>query len=1745
GDHEVEAAEVLKPIYEDGGEWEKLVHVYRLLIQATADPQRKLELFSQVGFIFEIRLEDPRSAFAAYVETLEVDPSDQEILGTLERLAGQLDSWNELITHIDECLENLSDYDAAAGLTLRIARIMEEELQDPSSAILRYQRVLEMDPSEDAAILALDRLYQREGHWPELAEILRARVLNTTDPDEALELRLRLGRLYQDALEDENGAIETYQTVLMDDPENQVAIMSLEQMFMAGQAVQRISDILEPYYLEKGQHSNLVAIYMQRLEMIEEPSERYDVLMLVARIYLDELQDAEHALQTYGAALFEKPDDEQVMSEIERLAGAILDWGMAAGYLAEALESPSITDDAAMNLWSRLARILDVELESYDDAEMAYHKSLEYDPGHLVALEALDRIYESQARWSDLAKIIGDRIAGTYDEIEVVDLSYRLAELFQNQLADFDQAVETYEKVLNIQPDHENALRMLEQIHEGLQAWNPLYDVLERRVELTHDPDEQAHLYSRLARIAEEMLDRRLDAVDLWTRVTELRPDDVGALGELRRLYLTEERWDDLVMILEREVELTPDPDQRLGLYESLGTIYGDYLQNEVQAQDAWQNVLLLDAEHLTALEALRDLCTRQGDYTELAGILERMIEHAQVEQERKLELWVELGEVQGDMLMQPEQAIHAWKNVLGLDPDNTLALDNLERLFLQESRWEEGAQVLELKADRSEDDLERIDLYTRIADIWENKLFERQNAGRYYEAILEIDRRNSHASQSLEAIYVEQGTEEAFSGLASLYLDQADLAENDVFERVETLRNAARIFEDHLVQPESSLVVLMSAYGVQNLDDEALVADIERLARQTGMWGEVVEHFVGILAELGETLEAASLHRTVGQWRAQELDQPDDAVYHFQRALSIDPDNVEIMSALEELYRRLAAWPELANVLRMQVDANREPEERMELWRRLGELYELQMGQIDEAIGAYQEVLNIDPTDILAMESLERAFEALGRWTELVDILGRKATATYDPEQIVDIKSRVALIWEENLEDVDQAIIAYQEVLAADQAYEPAMEALERLYTQTGGWNEVVDIYEQRLALTHEPAYQVQLYGRMAAVYETQFQDYDRAVEAYNNVLMVDVENETAIENLERLFRMLERWFELVDVLQRHIEVAEYAEQKIELFAELGRVQRDHARDAHAAVEAFVQALEIDGGQVELWRELANLYEVTSNWESSNVAYTQLVERVESEEEQLNLYHRMGQIFEGELHDDTSAEEAYNAALRRAPGHPDVLDALRGLYTRQQEWQGLIRILKQAEGSSRDLEAKAQYMCEIGSVYQEHLEDTVSALRYFETALEHDPSITGAAAPLIDVFVREQRWERAVPLLEMVIEGARDAGGDQKTLHKWHLQLALAYSHLSQVELSLQEYRNAYELEPNDMETLKGLGHLLYENEELEQSSKILQTLQFQHIDSLESHELVDVYYKLGSIRRKLGELRSAVQYFEKGLEVEQHHRPTLQAVVDTYSEQGKWEQVVDYTRWMLEAETDPTARFAHLAKIGDLLGGKLTQPERAVEAYLEALDAEPKSVVILRKLLDLYTKTKQWHEAVQILLRIIDQETDAPRAAKYYYTAAVIYRDEIDDGAEAINLFEKALDTDVKMLKAFEAVDRILTEGKDWKNLSRAYRRMLHRVSENDDGSMENIKTLLWQNLGEIYRTRLGDLKTATEAYKIAVGLNPENQALRLILAELNDKTGDNPDGAIEQHRELIKLDPFRVESYRVLFKSYIQTK
>src|SRR5262249_42102017 len=143
---------------------------------------------------------------------------------------------------------------------------------------------------------------------------------------------------------------------------------------------------------------------------------------------------------------------------------------------------------------------------------------------------------------------------------------------------------------------------------------------------------------------------------------------------------------------------------------------------------------------------------------------------------------------------------------------------------------------------------------------------------------------------------------------------------------------------------------------------------------------------------------------------------------------------------------------------------------------------------------------------------------------------------------------------------------------------------------------------------------------------------------------------------------------------------------------------------------------------------------------------------------------------------------------------------------------------------------------------------------------------------------------------------------------------------------------------------------------------------------------EVVRIYFRLGMVRQHLGERKKALNMFEKALEIDPHHRDTLGAVIALQEATGDWEQVIHAKRGLV-ATAEPRDKVQLLDEIGEIYQQKLNNSQKAISAFLEALEVDPDDHQTLQKVLDLYTETKQWKKVVETIERFIALETDSVR--------------------------------------------------------------------------------------------------------------------------------------------------------------------
>jgi tetratricopeptide (TPR) repeat protein len=406
---------------------------------------------------------------------------------------------------------------------------------------------------------------------------------------------------------------------------------------------------------------------------------------------------------------------------------------------------------------------------------------------------------------------------------------------------------------------------------------------------------------------------------------------------------------------------------------------------------------------------------------------------------------------------------------------------------------------------------------------------------------------------------------------------------------------------------------------------------------------------------------------------------------------------------------------------------------------------------------------------------------------------------------------------------------------------------------------------------------------------------------------------------------------------------------------------------------------------------------------------------------------------------------------------------------------------------------------------------------------LELDPEHVEAATPLADIYYRQGEWAPLVPILEMLARKADRRA--HRELNILYYRLAKAAEQMGDEEKALKYYRAAYELDATHLPTLVDRGNLLYRRQQWDEAFKLYQTILVHHRESQSEEQIVEIFHRIGHIKMQIGDRAKAINMFEKALEISPGHRPTLEALTEIHAAAGDWEAVIRQKRALLAHTEGVEEKLQLHQQIIEVYKDKVKNQQKAIAAYLEALDVKPDARGLLVDVLELLTETKQWKKAVEILLRLANIETGRVKA-KYLQTAGQITNIELHSPDEAVELYNKALDEYPDDLKPFERIDKIMTAKKDWTNQQRAYRRMIKRLGAEVPPEKRSTQIALWHALGEIYRSRLKDYRAAGEAFEVCARLEPDNMPRHQILAELYQMQGPEAyDKAVREWRVILK--------------------
>ncbi len=1020
-----------------------------------------------------------------------------------------------------------------------------------------------------------------------------------------------------------------------------------------------------------------------------------------------------------------------------------------------------------------------------------------------------------------------------------------------------------------------------------------------------------------------------------------------------------------------------------------------------------------------------------------------------------------------------------------------------------------------------------------RAARLYENPAERPDAAEALYAHLLVLDAGDKSAASALQRVRRRLGKHEE---LIEELLSQTETVESSR-ERARLFADIGDIYKTELSDKEQALVAYTQAY-CEVPEERGYAEEVERLAGDSPeAWEEVLssclETTQGEIAPEARNL----LLNQMGRWYNDRVHRPDLALPCLQQVLAADPANDAALNGMANIYRKAQQWPELGQILLRRAEAA-SPALRRELQTEAAELLDTRMGNPEAARELYEGVLSEDPSNEKASDALAKLYERAGDFEAYVRVLQQRADAV-GGEQRQRALCQLAEAYEAQLNDMARAAECYQRALEDNPDNLDALRGLDRVYNREGRYPELLENLTRQLDLAVTTRQKINLWQRIAGIYEEEFVDLNKAAAALERVLLLDPRHNEALTVLARYYRSLNRHYELAALYERHLEAVEDTSRKAEVAMALGELLAQHLGQPEAASEAYERALEAVPNHPPALEALAQLRAHAGDAERAIEAIERLAREAETPEKSAEQYLRAARLLEtrGQARE---AIERYKLAVDANPNDPTLTTTLRRAYIAQRNVSAAVELLEAEIERTSGERAKAKLAGEMALLCREHLNDDERAEAAARQALKLDPTNLEALTVLGHMAYDAGHYVEAIKRYEQVVGEAMSLGSEEAMRLYHAFTDALAQTGNSDRAVAAADA--LIETAPDDLPTLLRAAGIHFKHGTPQRSLQLYSEIIQRFSDLLTPSEHAQALYRLGESSRKLGDSERALSCLKKALEFDPQVPEVYEAIAEVYQQNQLWNDAIRVLYEKLDLLVGDE-RSDTLVKIGDLAATHLKDLDYAAKTYLSALGERPKDRKVMMKLMQLYSQGKDWEELISVILRLADLVEEPKQQAKYLHTASMVASRELNDPQRASDLLDRALEIDSSMLTALNEAIALRRGLGQFEAVKELLKRRITLASEKQDQDLM-LQTL--DELAELYQTELGRVEQAVAVQESALELDPQNELRQEALAALyTSEPHRYLDKAVKVIDRLIEHNPFNPEPYKMLRRAYTQVR
>ena len=1123
------------------------------------------------------------------------------------------DTWLDVAEVASPTSGAITSFEARGGVGLRWAALVAERLGQPARARALWRRAA-ADVPIGTERDHVARLLRGEDD-PALAELYGQWANGERDPRAQAALLCARGivELARGALVEAEQPL--HQAAALDD-KDPFSRAALAAMFRARKQAQPLSNAL----------AELAAVLGSRDARAEAMREHAELL--------DQLGDPTAARAALERMVAERPDDDGVLVALARIHDHDKAWDRAIELRLRAV-AVAPTPRRRAEIWLDIAKAQEARGDR-DAALSALDRAAELFPSEATGREQM-RLYRAAGKLDRAVAVIRAELAGSPPPATArrMELQRELAQALTEIGREPEAVVAAYLDILSHEPDQTEALAGIEAPARMLGLWDEL---------------------ARAFRGAKQPTPRHLDVL-------------AEALEHVAE-------WSELAEVRRRQLDAAASPTERARRAADLARLY----TKELGDTDAAIRMLALaqanDFDVARQRELLRLLREAQR-WPELANVLEKELPLATANVDREVDILIELGELRAGKLARPTEAIAAYEGVLARDSDNPLASAALEKLYELLGREHELANILEVRAEATQEPAARAATFARVAQIRTNR-GETDGAISAYHRAFEADPTTRDAYTAMERFcYTPEGWAEAMhvSAIATAHVESG---KSRAYRLGDLYSRRANVQLNFLADTDAAVGSYVKVIEVDSQPANA-VKSLEDLCAARNDWQPLIGAWEKRAETQRDPQRRADALRAAGVIAAEHgVGDKRVSVRLNRKLLALDPSDTGAAEELERHYTQTGDHPALIDVLKQRLIAAVTPDDTVEILKKIARASEEGGRDVATATEHYRKILEIQKDNRDALDALARIYESTEQWAEFIEVTRELIKVTTDRNTRALLFFRCGSVMEAKFGREPDAIRYYHHAIKTSQSCLPAVHGLRDLYRRREEWERVIETLELEVKLWQVDKERAGVFAQIGRIYDKQLNDADRALEYYDSALTVDPDCLPANQAMFEHYFAQQAWDKALPLAQALAQKAMRdgdPSTRSDFFRKRGVVAR-LCGEPKIAAESLLIALEIKPTHTEALDELGRLARAQPDAWEFDATYRDLEKIYKKRDDAAPLLARVHVaraaliLRDGDL---DQALEQHRAALELAPADLTVLLSLVEFYCDTRQWAAAI----------------------------------------------------------------------------------------------------------------------------------------------------------------------------------------------------------------------------------------------------------------------------------------------------------------------------------------------------------------------------------------------------------------------------------------------------------------------------------------